>query len=92
MTGDQLDFLNHVLWTDESGFTRDGIVNLHIYSDENPRVTHSTSFQRRFHVNVWVGILGNTLIDPFIIEDRMRGEDYLNFIDVVMPKLDYVPL
>ena len=47
MTGDQPDFLNRVLWTDESGFTRDGIVNLHNlhnYSDENPRVTRSASF------------------------------------------------
>ena len=44
-------------------------------------------------MNVWVGILGNTLIVPFIIEDRMRGEDYLNFInDVVMPMLDNMPL
>ena len=96
MSGDQPDFLNHVLWTDESGFTRDGIMNLHnlhIYSGENPRVTHSTSFQRRFRVNVWAGILCNTLIVPFIIEDRMRGEDYLNFIeDVVMPMLDDMPL
>ena len=75
MTGDQPDFLNHVLWTDESGFTRDGIMNLqnlHIYSDENPRVTHSTPFQPRFHVNVWTGVLGNTLIVPFIIEDNER--------------------
>ena len=63
--------------------------NLHIYCDENPRVTHSTSF----HVNVWAGILVNTLIGPFIVEDRMRGEDYLNFIeDVVMPVLDDMPL
>ena len=96
MTGDQPDFLNHVLWTDESGFTRDGIVNLHnlhIYSDENPCVTRSASFQQRFHVNVRAGILGNTLIGPFIIEDRMRGEDYLNFVaDVVMPILDDMPL
>ena len=78
MTGDQPDFLNHVLLTDESGFTRDGIMNLHslhIYSDENPRVTRSTSFQQRFCVNVWAGILGITLIGPFIIEDSMRGED-----------------
>ena len=40
MTVDQPDFLNYVLWTNESGFTRDGIKNLHvlhIYSDENPR-------------------------------------------------------
>ena len=96
ITGDQPDFLNHVLWTDESGFTQDSIVNLynlHIYSDENLRVTHSSSFQQMFNVNVWDGILGITLIGPFIIEERMRGEDYLNFIeDVVMPMLDDMPL
>ena len=39
------------------------------------------------------GILGNTLIGPFIIEDRMRGEDYLNFVaDVVMLTFDDMPL
>ena len=96
MTADQPDFFNHVLWTDESGFTRDGIMNLHslhIYSDENPRVTRSASFRRRFRVNVWAGILGIILIGPFIIEDSMRGEDYLNFVeDVLMPMLDDMPL
>ena len=44
--------------------------NLHIYSEENPPVTRSASFQRGFHVNVCVGIPGNTLSGPFIIEDR----------------------
>ena len=40
-------------------------------------------------MNVWAGILGITLIGPFIMEDSMRGEDYLNFVeDVVMPMLD----
>ena len=96
MTEDQLDFLKNVLWTDESGCTQDGIMNLenlHIYSDENPRVIRSVSFQRRFRVNVWAGILGITLIVPFIIEDKSRGEDYLNSIeDVVMPMLDDMPL
>ena len=30
---------------------------------------------------------------PFIIEDSMRAEDYLNFVeDVVMPMLDDMPL
>ena len=82
MTRDQPDFLNHILWTDESGFTQDGIMglqNLHIYSDKNPRVTPSNSFLHRFRVNVWAGILGNTLIGPFIIADRIRGANYLNF-------------
>ena len=44
-------------------------------------------------MNVWPGILVNTLIVSYIIEDRMRGEDYLNFIeDVVMPMLADMPL
>ena len=44
-------------------------------------------------MNVWAGILGNTLISPFTIEDRMRGEDYLNIVaDVVMLMLDDIPL
>ena len=51
------------------------LLHLHIYSDENPRVTGSASFQWRFRVNAWAGILGNKLIGPFIIEDKMRGED-----------------
>ena len=63
------------------------------YSDENPHVTCSASFQRRFHVNIWAGILGITLIGPFIIEDSMGGEVYLNFVeDVVMPMLDDMSL
>ena len=67
--------------------------NLHIYSDENPRVTRSASFQRRFRVNVWSGILGITPIGSFIIEGSMRDEDYLNFVeDVVMPMLNDMPL
>ena len=59
-----------------------------MYSDEDPRVTRSASFR----VNVWAGILGNTQIGPFITQDRMRGEDYLNFVEVVMPMLDDMPL
>ena len=44
-------------------------------------------------MNLRAGILGITLIGPFIIEDSMRGADYLNFIeDVVMPMLDDMPL
>ena len=44
-------------------------------------------------MNVWAGILGITLIGSFIIEDSMRDEDYLNFVeDVVMPMLNDMPL
>ncbi|XP_026828179.1 uncharacterized protein LOC113562590 [Ooceraea biroi] len=81
---DEPDFLNHVLWTDEEGFTRDGIMNmhnLHVWSDVNPHATRPISFQHRFSVNVWAGIIDNNLIGPYIMEDRINGARYLNFLD-----------
>ena len=40
-------------------------------------------------MNVSAAILSNTLIGPFIIEERVRGEDCLNSVaDVVMPMFD----
>ncbi|KAJ4428819.1 hypothetical protein ANN_25812 [Periplaneta americana] len=48
-------------------------------------VTRSASFQHRFRVNVWAGILGEKVIGPFIIEDRVRGENYLKFVEVPRP-------
>jgi hypothetical protein len=52
---DEPDFLNCVLRNDESGFTRDGVMNLHnfhVWAEENPHPTRSSSFQNRFSVNV----------------------------------------
>ncbi|XP_066260990.1 uncharacterized protein [Euwallacea similis] len=50
-------FLNSILWTDESKFSREGITNfhnLHYWSniEENPHLKKETSFQRKFSVNV----------------------------------------
>ena len=58
-------------------------------NEEYPCVTRSTSFQRRFRVNVLARLLSNTLIGPFLIEDRTRGVNYLTFVeDMVPPVLD----
>ncbi|KAJ8949385.1 hypothetical protein NQ318_007481 [Aromia moschata] len=51
-------FLKSILWTDESTFTREGILNFHNLhhwdtKGENPHVIRSASFQRKFSVNVW---------------------------------------
>jgi len=44
-------------------------------------------------VNVWAGIIGNNLIGPTIIEDRINGANYLNFLDNILPiLLEDVPL
>ncbi|GBP69503.1 Regulator of MON1-CCZ1 complex [Eumeta japonica] len=59
---DDPDFLKSILWRDESKFTKGGILNLHNLhhwssKDENPRVKRHRSFQRRFSLNVWAGVI-----------------------------------
>ena len=58
------ELLSVILFSDEASFTRDGINdsrNVHTWSHENPHGTRVTNFQRRFSVNVWCGVLGNSV-------------------------------
>jgi hypothetical protein len=93
---DEPDFLNSVLWTDEAGFTRDGemnLHNLHVWAEENPHPTRSSSFQHRFSVNIWAGIVDDHLIGPYVTEHRMSGVQYLNFLQKTLRILmDDLPL
>lgn len=91
-----LEFPDTVLATDESCFTRDGVVNLHnmhLWSDENPHAIHQTRFQQRFSINLWAGIINNTLIGPYELPQRLNGGAYLQFLKEVLPELlEDVPL
>jgi hypothetical protein len=93
---DEPNFLNRVLWTDEAGFTRDGVLNLHnlhVWAEENPNPTRSSSFQHRFSVNVWAGIVDDYLIGPYVIEDCIGGAQYLNFLqETLLILMDNLPL
>jgi hypothetical protein len=82
------NFLNHVLWTDEAGFTRDGVLNLHnlhIWAEVNPHPTRSSSFQHRFSENIWAGSVDDHLTGPYMIEDHIGGAQYLNFLQETLP-------
>lgn len=86
----------NILWSDESTFTRDGQFNVHnehFWAAENPRLTRRNAFQVRFSVNVWAGIINETLIGPIFIEERLNGGNYLNLLrHMVTELLDEVPL
>lgn len=76
-------FLNKILWSDESLFTREGVFNSHnqhMWLQENPHAKRENSFQHRFSVNLWAGIIGNKLIGPIIFPTRLNSENYLNFL------------
>jgi hypothetical protein len=85
---DEPDFLNHVPWIDKAGFMRVGVMNLHnlhVWAEENPHPTRSSSFQHRFSVNVWAGIVDDHLIGLYTTEDCIGGAQYLHFLQETLP-------
>lgn len=92
MDVDNCDFLKSILWTDESKFTREGIVNFHNLhhwapKGQNPRKKRAVTFQRKFSVNVWAGLIGNTIVGPHYLPDNLNGDNYLNFLINDLPEL-----
>ncbi|KAG1672396.1 hypothetical protein GQR58_015989 [Nymphon striatum] len=61
--------------------------NNHEWRIANPHNTRSRSFQSRFSIIVWAGIIGDYLIGPHILADRMNGDAYAQFLQNVLPGL-----
>lgn len=77
--------INRILFTDESSFGTNGTVNkqnTRIWARENPYVIHETHTQRREKVNVWAGILGNSIIGPYFIDGTLTAHKYLEILQV----------
>ena len=84
------NFMSSILFTDEATFTRGGIINLHnnhIWDLQNPHAMVEVNNQHRFSLNVWAGIIGDRLVGPVILPERLTGEAYLNFLQVTLPPL-----
>jgi len=90
------DFTLKIIFTDEACFTRDGVFNFrnsHVWSDENPHAVVSSRHQRRFSINIWCGIIGNQLLGPCELPNRLNGNVYANFLQESLPVLlENVPL
>lgn len=90
------NFISNVLWTDEATFTRNGIFNYHnehFWAHENPHMVHESNYQVRFSVNVWAGIIGDQLVGPCVIPERLNADNYLEFLNANLPGLlEDIPL
>lgn len=90
------DFLNNIIWTDESSFSTNGMFNRnneHYWHTENPRQNQEVRLQGRHSFNVWIGMFRNRIIGPFIYEHRLTSERYLNLIRTdVLNALEDEPL
>lgn len=77
------NFINNILWTDESQFSRSGATNfhnLHHWSQTNPHLAREMSHQRRFSVSLWIGVIGNELVGPFRLPSPLNSRGYLEFL------------
>ncbi|KAJ4437935.1 hypothetical protein ANN_13874 [Periplaneta americana] len=85
-----------VLFTDEVQFTRDGITNFHnqhVWAYENPRATVPSHRQVRFSLDMWAGIIGDRLVGPHVLVNRLTGQTYTNFLEITIPHvLEDIPL
>ncbi|KAJ4431197.1 hypothetical protein ANN_19794 [Periplaneta americana] len=73
-----------VLFTDEAQFTRDGITNFHnqhAWTYENPRPTVPSHHHVRISLNMWAGIIGDRLVGPHVLVNRLTGQAYTNFLE-----------
>lgn len=87
---DEPDFLSRILWSDECTFTRDGVFNthnFHYWAEENPYAFREFGHQRRFNVNVWLGIVNYRIVGPIFLPNRLNGAAYLNVMEEVLENL-----
>ena len=83
-------FLESVLFTDEANFSREAIINFHnnhVWAEENPHTIVQGNYQQKFSLNVWAGIVGNYLIGPYFLPDRLTGQSYRHFLEEELPML-----
>jgi len=66
---------------------------MHMWNNENPRVTRLRNFQVRRKMNVWAGIMGTNILGPIILPEILNGASYKNFLAENIPDfLEEIPL
>jgi hypothetical protein len=54
--------------------TLEGVFNVHnshLWARDNPHAIRERGYQVRFSVSVWAGILGNIVVGPYLLSDRL---------------------
>lgn len=67
--------------------------NLHAWEAENPHNIMRTHFQYELRLNVWVAVVRQNSVGPFILPGRLNNTAYAEFLQRDLPPLlEYVPL
>lgn len=86
-------FLSNILWSDESRFTNDGVVNrhnCHYWSNHNPRWKRNINFQVKWNINVWCSIINDQLIGPYFYQNTLTGRSYIGTFFLKMYSLNFL--
>lgn len=85
------NFLYNIVFSDEATFQLNGEVNRHncrYWSDTNPFWMLESHTQYPQKVNVWAGILNDTLIGPFFIEGNLTAARYEELLrNEIVPRI-----
>ena len=76
------NFSELVLFSNEAAFTRSGLFNLnnnYKWQLNNPHIVREHAYQQRYSINVWAGILHNSIIGPCIMPSPLNGNNYRVF-------------
>ncbi|KAJ8941783.1 hypothetical protein NQ318_006819 [Aromia moschata] len=80
----QLILIKNICFSDECTFYLNGKVNkqnCRYWSDFNLHIIREGYTQYAQKINVWAGILGNTIIGPLFINENLNGEIYAEMLD-----------
>lgn len=78
------NIFSQILWSDESRFHNNGVVNRHnshYWSQENPHWVRESNFQTTWGINVWCGLFNGSIIGPYFFNENLNGLRYLHFLE-----------
>jgi transposase len=86
------DFVNKIIWSDESEFKLNGVVNRHnccYWSYSNPHEEISVINSKK-GVMVWCGVTSDGLIGPYFFEGSVNSMTYLQMLnEFLWPQVKY---
>jgi hypothetical protein len=58
-----------------------------VWAEENPHAVVQSRHQQQFSINVWAGIIGDVLVGPRVLPQRLTGNSFRHFLENNLPTL-----
>ena len=81
------DFLELNIWTDETCYTRDRVFsynNSYMLFQVSSHTVRPQTILESWSGNMWLSILGDRLLGPYLLPEELSGQSYLLFLNHVL--------